>query len=222
MPDLHLIITAADGYGWTVESPQLPQLIGGRATAAELVDDLPGIIDWAKDPDTEYDQVFTHEQHVVTTPDGHDFLIRFLTSGDSTDYQARHITGMRLNYAIGNGLLTAEDYTKHPAVATTGERLYVCARGSDTLGWVQDQLLEREVCCVLAEQIDDDGAVINIPYGRDGVLANGIDIDDLGVTRDSTFDELQAAVIGYEIDSIRRSPTRGDAVLEFTDGLLSH
>ncbi|MES5383903.1 hypothetical protein ABVN64_30360 [Mycolicibacterium conceptionense] len=221
MSDLHLIITETGGYGWTVESPQLPELIGGRNTSTELAADLVEIVEWAKEPDVTFDRTFIHEQHVVGDPDGNEFVIRFLANGTTADYEARHLTGMRLNHAVLNGLLTADDYARHPTVATTGERLYVCARGEDTLGWVQDQLLEREVCCVLADLLGDDGAVINIPYGRTGVLPNGVNIEALGVTRESTFDELQAAVIGHEIDSIRRSRADRSAVTEFKDRLLT-
>ena len=36
-------------YGWTIASPQIPELIGGRATSDELVADTSEIIEWAKD-----------------------------------------------------------------------------------------------------------------------------------------------------------------------------
>lgn len=220
MADLHVIITETAGDGWTIESPQLPGLIGGRNTTEELAADLGEIIEWAKEPGQSFDRLFVHEQHLVTDPDGNEFLIRFLAGGPEGDYEARHMTGMRLNHGVLNGMISDEGYVKHPPVSITGEQLYVCVRGSDTLGWMQDQLLEREGGCVLAELLDDAGAVINIPFGPAGTLPNGVDINKLGLTRDSTFDEMRAAVIDHELASLVGVPGQFSEGTEFRDSLL--
>jgi hypothetical protein len=218
LSDLHLIITESGGYGWTFESPQLPELIGGRDTSAEVIADIPGVIEWAKEPDDVFDRVFTHEQHLISDPDGRDFLIRFLFSGSDEDYNERHETAGRLNFAVLNGLVTDEEYGLHVPVATTGERLYICVVDSDTLGWIEDQLLEREGCCVLAQHLED-GAVVHLPYGRTGMLPNGIDTGALGLSRHSTFSEMREAVLRREVESLHRTYSAPDAVRGFEHGI---
>lgn len=220
MADLHVIVTESGDYGWTFETPQIPELIGGRDTTAEIIAELPAIVEWAKEPGETFDQVFAHEQHQVRDPEGNEYLIRFQFNGPDKDYEARHDTAGRINYAVLNGLVTEEERGQHPPVLTTGERLYVCVRDADTLGWIQDQLLEREVSCLLVQH-SEDGALLHVPYGRTGQLQNGIDTDALGLNRDSTFAEMAEALFRREVESLRRTYSAPEAVREFDQQLLT-
>jgi predicted RNase H-like HicB family nuclease len=105
---LHVVYTeSGDDYGWTVESPQIPELIGGRNTAEELVADTAGIIAWAKDDAADYDRLFVHEQHLVTDPSGRDYLIRW--ASDLEDSEARYETASRMNAGVRNGLMDDDE-----------------------------------------------------------------------------------------------------------------
>ena len=86
----------------------------------------------------------------------------------------------------------------------TGERLYVVVVGTDTLGWIQDQLSDSEDCCVLAEHLSD-GAVAHLPFAQSGMLRNGVNIELLGLNRDSTFSEMLDAVLAREVESMRKT-----------------
>jgi predicted RNase H-like HicB family nuclease len=210
MTDLHIVYTeTGDSYGWTIESPQIPELIGGRDTVEELVADTDEIIEWAKDSGTEFDGLFVHEQHLVVDPAGREYLIRWQFNSD--DYDARYETAGRLNYAVLNGWGDDDEIAQQP-VLPTGERLFIAAVGADTLGWVEDQLSECGGCCVLAEHLGD-GAVANVPFGVTGQLGpRGVNIKQLGLNRESTFREMADAVISHELDKLREVHLPPDAV----------
>ncbi|MBF9349270.1 hypothetical protein BKG80_18950 [Mycobacteroides chelonae] len=204
MTDLHIVFTeSGDDYGWTIESPQVPELIGGRSTSEELLADAPDIIDWATDRQV-FDHIFAHEQHIVADPQGRQYLIRWQFTDDDHNSDARYETAGRLNFAVTSGLITPEEFGQHPALELTGERLYIAVVGTDTLGWIQDQLSDRENCCILAEHLGD-GAVANLPFAPTGTLKTGIDVEKLGLTRDSTFDEMRDAVLAHEIESLKKT-----------------
>lgn len=207
MTDLHIVYTeAGDEYGWTIESPQIPELIGGRSTIEELILDTPGIVEWAKDQDQTFERTFMHEQHLVADPDGGHYLIRFQVNHDDDD-ESRYETASRLNFAIVNGLVLRDEYGPHPPL-NTGERLYVVAVGTDTLGWIRDQLDGRDQPCVLAEDTGD-GAVVHLPFAPTGVLPGGLNTESLGLDRESTFTEMLNAVLAREVLSLTTRLPRG-------------
>lgn len=204
MTDLHIIYTeAGDEYGWTIESPQLPDLIGGRNTSEELLADTAEIIEWAMDDDAAYDPVYAHEQHLVYDPDGREYLIRWQFN-DEANYEARLETAGRLNHAVTAGLITPGEWGEHAPLSVTGERLYIAVVGTDRLGWVQDQLSDRDNACVLAEHLED-GAVVHLPFAQSGVLRAGLSIELLGLNRDSTFNDMLDAVLAREVDALGKT-----------------
>ena len=213
MADLHIVYTeSGDDYGWTIASPQIPELIGGRATSDELVADTLEIIEWAMDESQSFDRVAAHEQHLVEDPEGHQYLIRWQFN-DADNYDARYETASRLNFAVTSGLITPEEWGQHRPLTFTGERLYVVVVGTDTLGWIQDQLSDSEDCCVLAEHLSD-GAVAHLPFAQSGMLRNGVNIESLGLNRDSTFSEMLDAVLAREVESMRKTYLPREAVWE--------
>lgn len=212
MADLHVVYTeTGDDYGWTIESPQIPELVGGRKNAEDLVRDTAEIIAWAKDDDVEYDPVFLHEQHLVTDPSGREYLIRWWF--DAEDSDARYETARRMNSAVHNGFMEADELAQQPVLPTTGERLLIAVVGTDTLGWIEDQLSQRDGCCVLVEHAGD-GAVWSVPFGLDGLLGSqrARSTKELGLTRDSTFRDLKDAVVASELNNLRETHLPPDAV----------
>ena len=59
---VHVILAEHPGYGWSVESPQLPELVGGRDSLIELEADLIDILRFGGAPD-EYRMVRHLERH---------------------------------------------------------------------------------------------------------------------------------------------------------------
>ena len=219
MTDLHLIYTeAGDDFGWTIESPQIPELIGGRSTGEELVEDTPAIIDWAVDEDASFDEIYAHEQHLIEDPQGRQYLIRWQFN-DEGNYDERYQTASRLNYAVTSGMVTPEEFGEHPALPLTGERLYIAVIGTDTLGWIQDQLSDRECCCVLAQHLED-GAVIHPPCAPSGVMQAGLPIEKLGLHRDSTFSEMLDAVLAREVESLWKTQLPSEATREIPSHIV--
>lgn len=206
MSDLHIVYTeTGEAHGWTIESPQLPDLIGGNNSITDLVAETGEIVQWAKHPDDVFDRTFGHEQHLVADPHDRQFLIRWqFDNGEfDRDYDARRHTAERLNYAISNGLITGDELAPHPVLHTTGERLFIVVLATDTLGWMMDQLSERTDCCVLAQHLED-GAIINIPF-RHRLLPTAAPIEYVGLTRDSTFTEMVDAVLAREVSELRKT-----------------
>jgi hypothetical protein len=200
----HIVYTeTGDHYGWTIESPQIPELVGGRNTVEELVADTEEIIAWAKDAGTEFDRLYVHEQHLVVDPTGREYLIRW--QFNSEDYDARYETAGRLNYAVSNGLADDDEIAQQPVLPTTGERLLIAVVGTDTVGWVEDQLSERAGCCVLAEHTGD-GAVVSLPFGITGLLGGRVASTELlGLNRKSTFREMIDAVLAKELNNLHET-----------------
>lgn len=197
MSDLHVIYTeSGDEYGWSIESPQIPELVGGRDTITELLADTASILDFAGASESAFDRVVTHEQHAVVDPDGDEYLLRWQIS-DSDTYAQRYETATHLNAAILDGHYDSAQKAMQPQLATT-ERLLIAVVPADTLGWAEDQLTDGG--CAVLNQHQGDGAIYAIPFGKLGL--GGVpkfDSDDLGLTRESTFAEMLDAVLSGEL-----------------------
>ncbi|MFC9441159.1 hypothetical protein [Nocardia sp. NPDC057030] len=196
--DLHIIYTeAGEGYGWTIESPQIPELIGGRSTIQELVKDTTEIIQFAKDPDQRFDEIFAHEQHWLVDPSGDEYLVRLSVSGDDDSVDERYQTAGRLHAAVHDGY--DQDEKERQPQSVTGERLLLVVLRTDTLGWVVDQLGPNG-CAVLCQH-EGDGAIWSVPIGASGLDKQqrwGFEL--LGLSRDSTFADMLDAVLSSEVD----------------------
>ena len=209
MADLHLVYTdSGDAYGWTIESPQIPELIGGRDTSEELLADTADIVEFAIDQGAEFDRIYRHEQHLVVDPEGREYLIRWEFDGNDAD--ERYDTASRLNFAVGHGLMDESELEQQPTLPTTGERLMIAVVASDTLGWIEDQLSERSACCVLVQGLGN-GALTNVPFGIEGFLGCRRSTKELGLTRSSTIQEMVDAVLAAEVEDLRTTHLPPDA-----------
>ena len=205
MTDLHIVYTdAGDSYGWTIESPQIPELIGGRDTAEAVLADTEEIVKLALDEGAEFDHVYRHEQHLTIDPAGREYLIRWQFNAD--DHPARYDTATRLNSAVSNGLMDDDEISQQPQLPTTGERLLIAVVGTDTLGWIQGQLSQRVGCCVLVQGLGE-GALLHVPFGLDGLLGprQRYSTAELGLSEHSTFQELADALLASEIEDLKKT-----------------
>lgn len=199
MADMHLIYTDnGPGYGWSIESPQIPELIGGRAKLDDLLRDTNTILEFAEAPirDMHAPGVYLHEQHAITDPRGNDYLVRFLTTADSSaDDDSRISAASRLQGAVLEGW-SDEEIASQPQLMTT-ERLLVAVTDSDTIGWIADQLGEGG--CASLSKYNGGDVLLTIPFA-DGSLGaqSRRSLDSLGLGRESTFGELADQIIAAE------------------------
>ncbi|MBF6358295.1 hypothetical protein IU449_27740 [Nocardia higoensis] len=199
--DLHLIYTKAGEGGWTIQSPQIPELIGGRKTAEDLLQDTPAIIEFAKDPDQHFDRMFAHEQHWIEDPAGDEYLIRWCISDEAGPVDERYQTAGRLNAAVHDGY-ESEEKARQPQ-SVTGERLLLVVLPSDTLGWITDQL-GPSGCAVLCHH-EGEGAIWSLPIGSTGMdRQQRWGFERLGLTPQSTFAEMLDAVMSSETTELTR------------------
>lgn len=212
MTDLHVIYgEAGPDYGWTIESPQIPELIGGRNTVAELIADTPRIIEFAKDPDQDFDQVVVHEQHLITDPDGDEYLIRW-SHHDPDTYASREQTARHLNGLVTAGY-SADIKARQPRLIT-GERLLIAVEPDDLMGWILEQLNDGG-CAVVNHYAD--GAVWSVPLGKDAHLpGDRWTLERMGIDHSSTFADALDAVIAHESDAISKVET-GPEVEQIAD-----
>lgn len=140
---IDVILTEYPGYGWGIESPQLPGFVGGRSTREELEADLDDILEFAEAPRDAVRAI--HWQSHLTLPDGDECVVRV--------HHDRHV-GERMDCAksVMGALSLAEQRTQVMDVprTRTGEVLFVCALATDHVGWLVDQLDPRGETAVFA------------------------------------------------------------------------
>lgn len=194
MRDLHLIYTKYDGF-YAIESPQIPELVGGRTTPAELEADLPEMLELAKVALADFDNVYDHEQHIYFSPEGVEYVVRVYLDDDAIrDRSAgRVIAGIEEGYERDNE-------SKQPQLQT-GERLIIAATGSDRIGWFMDQLREGEGAIVEWNKVDD--VCYSLPLLPDDLSTeDSSSLASLGLTADSTVSECFDRVIAAEVSNL--------------------
>ncbi|GHP18848.1 hypothetical protein RN2511_035840 [Rhodococcus sp. NKCM2511] len=214
--DLHIVYSeSGEDYGWTLESPQIPGLIGGRSSSSELLRDTDEIIRFAA-PGESWEKTFLHEQHSVEDPDGNEYLIRWLVAvdGDLEDEdraEGRQQVAGRLNAAAQAGFPESERAAQ--PVLPTSERLLIAVLADDTLGFVEDQL--GDGCAVLSQYGGQD-VLISIPFGTSGLgtSTGKFSLEELGLTRQSTFAEMYDSVLTHEAGRIDRSVHQESKAIE--------
>lgn len=194
MTDLHLVYTNyGDDFGWGLSSPQIPELAGGRNTLDELVAATGDILAVAGIDDGRH--MWMHEQHLYVDPTGDEYLLRFAhMDGDEAGNAARVRCAELVLSAVEDGF--ADDKKARQPKLVTTERLIVAALESDTLGWCLDQL-DEGAGAVFAQQIADD-ATQSVALGT-GIPGDVTwEMEELGLTRDSTVSEMFDAVYTWE------------------------
>ncbi|NCL74220.1 hypothetical protein [Rhodococcus sp. YH1] len=196
MADLHVVYTGyGDEFGWAISSPQIPELIGGRNTLQELVDDTSEILQFAGVNDGDFDQVWVHEQHVYLDPSGDEYLIRFAHEDDNeVDNEARRMCASLTLSCVEAGF-DEDKKARQPRLVTT-ERLMIAALGHDTIGWCLDQL-DAGTSAVVVQQIADD-ATHAVAIGETVPDEVTWELEDLGLTRKDTVTSMFDAVYAWE------------------------
>ncbi len=188
MPDravIDLIFAEEGKHGWTVRSPSIPGLVGGRETLEQLVEDLPDLLVFAGfDPAALVPR--THFERSLAVPD-EDVVVRVAWD----DHQLERVgTANRLKAAFDvpeqrEGLLSVPR-------TVTGEVLYICVVPSDTVEWITDQLGPSGDAAAVATSIAE-GLIWTTHFLYGPGLARKDDapsLGDLGYTEKTTMAEL--------------------------------
>lgn len=185
----------------SVESPQVPELVGGRATVEDAIADLDEILALAGIDLSAYDRVFKHEQHPFVSPAGNEYLVRITLDDED---EVRETSAGRMVAAIEKGMEDSDEHLERHPVLATGERLFIAVIGSDTMGWCMDQL-DRGHGAVIEWNRDGD-ACWGLPLlPDDGRLNEAYSLEELGLSRNSTVSECLDRVTAREVDDMSRS-----------------
>lgn len=204
MTDLHLIYTVYEGFV-SVESPQIPELVGGRNTADEMLADLPSILELAGVYRNDYARVFAHEQKHIISPGGNEFLLRVCIEGSTPESQKVRMEGAgRLLASIEKGLEDQPDQIERIPQLSTTERLLISVAGTDSLGWCLAQLGPADSAVVQWNRSGD--AMWGLPIVSSDLSWNGSDsIENLGLSESSTVEECFDAVLAGEVAGVKDS-----------------
>lgn len=204
MSNVHVIFTNyGDQYGWALRSPQIPGLAAGRTKLSDLLREAPAIFRFAQaDVDLHDPAVMLHEEHVVEAPDGTEYLVRWMTSGDDRDAEHRAEAASRLEGAAISGF-EPDEVARQP-VLPTGERLLIGVTGSDQIGMFMDQLGPSGSASLSHHNGND--ALLTIPFsdGELGTPGEHYTLDSIGLTRKNTFDDLADRVMSMELSGLVR------------------
>lgn len=199
MSGLHLIYTNYPGYGWSLRSPQLPGLVAGRDDLPTLLQDTPALLAQMGIADFTFDDpgLHVHEEHVLEAPDGTEYLVRWQTNGDPRLEEERAAAASRLESSVHLG--PDEELKDRQPALPTGERLLIGVAGSDTIAMFSDQLNGKPGWCAAFSKHEGNDLLLTVPFGE-GVSVDGAkwDIEALGLTRDSTFDDMALKIVTEE------------------------
>jgi hypothetical protein len=191
-PVIHVILTEHPGFGWSVESPQLPELVGGRDSYAELMDDLVSILQFGGAPE-EYRMV-RHIQRHLTTPEGLEIAIRWRQDKHEEE-----------RMAAASGLVHCLEIDAYREELTeayktpTGDVLFVASLPSDKLGPLFDQMDQRGDAVSVFLQKPDENAILSTQLLiNDHPEVDWKTLDAYGLSRDSTVADLFAAMSEYK------------------------
>lgn len=204
MTDLHLVLTDHGKFGWTIESPQLPSIIGGRDTYDEafiFARELCEEAGWSPLP--EFPEV--HVQHPVVAKNGFEYLLRTHHSDDpALRWPRMHLTEVLTAHLLLDDI---DDVTHagQPPTAT-GERLLISALPEDKLSWCEAQLDPGAVgrFVVLRGDSTDSIAIGNGKSDRD----DSYETLDLDLGPDAMLRDALAALNEYRQRSRETSDGR--------------
>lgn len=186
MPEtIHVIITDYEDFGWSVTSPQLPELVGGRETLIDLQRDLREILAFGGAPETFDAKI--HSQRVWVAPNGTEVLLRAAQDPHSSE---RDLVLRR----VQAGAHEEPGLIQQPATPT-GEVVLVACMPTDRVGWVADQIgLDKVVVIVVAV---DDNLIFVSPLGLAGTTtlpADSMTLLDAGLDFDATVRDMMAII----------------------------
>lgn len=202
---VHVVFTdySEQGYGWDVTSPQVAGLSAGRSNPSDLGACVDGLLEFAGLVPGTYERV-DHEQKFVESPNGVEYLIRFLVHDPAEPDDNSGVRGS----AVGRDLFSAssgemDKNADRMPQTVTGERLVIAVRRDDLLGWVLDQMSPGDGA-TLSHYAGDD-AVWSLPI-VDGSqsLPGGWTLDELHLNRDSTVGDLIDGALAEEVNGLSK------------------
>jgi hypothetical protein len=135
MTKLVSVILREEAEGWWAHTPQIPDLVTGDDTEAELLASLPGTIAWCFEDDG-IDDDFDIQLHVEREVGG-----VFVRVARDEHQAARQEVADRITAALADPDL-AERLRNAPR-NRVGDVVYICVLPTDTHAWLDDQLEER-------------------------------------------------------------------------------
>lgn len=155
---IHAILTRyAGGTGFSVSSPQLPELVAGFDTDEELEDELLSVLSFGGAPQ-EYQLVKHYQEY--SSNEGREWFVRMAHDSRLKD----RVTTL---HSFSSLIRVTPDPLDRATKSTTGEATFVIALLDDTVGW-------------LAEQMAQHGCALTVVVrGREGLTTFDLLTDDL-------------------------------------------
>jgi len=179
---IHVILSEHPGYGWSVESPQLPGLVGGRESLVELEADLIDLLQFGGAPE-EY-RLVRHWQRHFADEDGQ-WAVRWVVDRHANE---RAATAQRLLHCMTvpkqkQDLLT-NVHTPYD------ELLFVSMLPADKLALLFDQMDPRGDAVTVVLPLSDVGVwSMQFAYETAGFPVDWSSIKDYGLNPDTTVGE---------------------------------
>ncbi len=189
---LHLLeVNEDEPYGWTITSPQLPGFVFGRSTRAEVDNELDDALEFAGAPEVPR---AVHVLRRFETPEGDEFMI---SVANDADKDARAEVARRLTGVMSDEPQRLDLLSKVPRLPT-GEALFVAVVPTDRLGWVWEQLDERDGTATIVAAVGDEGGMIwsnSTGFAtRSDDFEDPVTMEELGLTEDSLVGDLVTAL----------------------------
>ena len=147
-PRIHAIMTRYAG-GFSVSSPQLPELVAGFDTDEELENELLNVLRFGGAPQ-EYQLVKHYQEY--SSNEGREWFVR-----------TAHDSKLKERVSTLNSFVSLIRVTPDPldraTKSTTGEATFVIALLDDTIGWLAEQMTEHG-CALTAVVRDFQGLTI--------------------------------------------------------------
>lgn len=183
-PDIHVIATHDPRYGVMVQSPQLPDLVGGRATLAELENDLVEILRFGGAPD-EYRLVRYLQKNLVTN-DGREYAVRWRVG----DLLAAERAATVDHLVAAMSVPAQRDAHLDNEVAANGVVVFVAVAPTDIAGQVFAQMYEHHDAMTAVMAVAD-GVLLSTQFAtRDAAPAGWGSAVDSGVDEKSTMGDV--------------------------------
>lgn len=146
-PRVHAILTRyPGGMGFSVSSPQLPELVAGFDTDEELESELLAVLTFGGAPQ-EYNLVKHYQEY--SSNEGREWFVR-----------TAHDLKLKDRVATLNSFSALIRVTSDPldraTKSTTGEATFVIALLDDTVGWLAEQMTKHG-CALTVVVFDGEG-----------------------------------------------------------------
>lgn len=186
MPErIDAILTEHPGYGWEIESPQLPELVGGRETKEALEAELKDLLVFGG---ASRDAVpALYYQRYLPIDGGDKFAVRVRKDSHVED---RVRVARRIKGALTDKKQLAS-MSRFPQ-RSTGEIVFVCAVASDRIDTLTRQLETGGDAIVIAMAVADQ-MLYTTPVSNEAYTNNRpgwLSLDDVGLGADATVGDL--------------------------------